>query len=848
MAGHFDIRLIPDVDVRVVGDRQSFELKPKHAHATQGLEHVSWWCVNESGSKTGGPNGSGSTPWRDAEWTTPGFHWVIAEITRGGVKSQAQTLVVVKPQGTPRPTTLGEAFENLAEEMLSHLRITADPPLTTVVPEQRMTFRIESTHPDFGFRPDDDDKSPGVRWFCVNDPSPEGLEERPWHATSIVEGPKDTAVWKGASWGFTGRHRIVAVFVDGRRRIDLSYNLHCTTMEAAAGHPPAFTREHTTPEAVQRNLLAYLRAVREIEAKQGPPPDKADAYEARMQAKQKYHDALRDLMNGTRGSERFPIRAQHFSPHNATPGGATSSWLELNVFLSEYEPGCWALVDWTNPLNPVTCGQYDGLPGFRHARPQEALNAFDWHNSYPEGVLRYEWDSNGAGAPVRPEPGTKFARGATVRQGNFETDGSSAIDHVASVFNAIAFGAAVVAGVVTLVAPVPGSRVVSALIWTSLAAGTASATLTFAQRRESGEALGKDDAIDALTVAANLLGAGAMVRTAAAASAMKQGAVVTSRSLAITRGVIYASFAPDAINGFIIAEDAWRTIESIKADPTLAPDERFQKVVAVLTGVTTSTVLLVVNLRMTRAEAAGMSAQNKHMPPSATPAEIKQKLENPKEVVELDEATPSRAESTTSKSRTTATAKTTPSRVELATALGALRRAEREQVAKYARMSANQLKKLRPAHATVVDTRNLDADGAPRIFNGVNKKAAFDPSGLHPTMAARRDAYLADQKAMAGRRTSPDDGDPGHHAEVQAVSDALWARRTAGLPDGEDAIDELLVSVVLIDPKKARLGEPFGCCNDCQRLLTRRGGPNSVTFPPEQAEVNALPEGKRMKP
>jgi hypothetical protein len=64
---------------------------------------------------------------------------------------------------------------------------------------------------------------------------------------------------------------------------------------------------------------------------------------------------------------------------------------------------------------------------------------------------------------------------------------------------------ALAAGVVTAVVPVPGMRVVSALIWTSILASTAATTIDLAQRHAEGMSTAREDAMDVLTIAGNIL-------------------------------------------------------------------------------------------------------------------------------------------------------------------------------------------------------------------------------------------------------------------------------------------------------------------------------------------------------
>lgn len=533
--------------------------------------------------------------------------------------------------------------------------IVADPPLRTVTPEQRMSFSLVVGGDDNG------ELVGNIQWACINDASPEGLRERSWRAGDLRMGPAGW-MWENAEWDFVGHHRIVAAFYYNQRIRYAEYPVHVVSLETMGNIAPEFSDNVTAPEVVYRQLRREGLFIEQCDRDYPCPDNQREAYEGRMERRQEYLDNLRELLNSTRRKMRHPVRGQYYSPHNASPGNDSEEWLDLRAFLSEYEPNCWALVDWTNPMTTRSSGCYDGIVGNRYSTPNEAINAWNHHNSYPDGVIVWEYDSDIASRPAAIYPGNRW-RGAPVSHthntsGRFETDGGSALDQVTAVLNYIALAAGIVAGVAFLIAPVPFSRVVSAAIWTAIFSSTASATLNIAGRAEDGRSNLRDDTFDALSIAANLLAAGAVVRTARTAATWARGAVVTSRSLSITRGIVIGSFTADLIQGVLIAEGAYREIDMIYRDQTKAPDQRLSEMARVVGQLFATGALLAFNFTTTRRDAANLGSRNQHLSPELTPENRLEQLRNPDAVVDLDGVR--RTESNTSQGRVRTRVQTEP--------------------------------------------------------------------------------------------------------------------------------------------------------------------------------------------
>src|SRR5262245_17254069 len=152
----------PARNVVYLGETQSFSL-----HASDGpgelaqVTRVDWSCVNDPEHGTSvfqGPTGGRDVRWTDARWTHLGDHWVVAAI-RVGSRTERASLPVHVVEAAKFPGAKATAASALARNM----RVVADPPLQTVSPEQRMTFRLELTSGDAGFR-----ERIRVKWYCLN--------------------------------------------------------------------------------------------------------------------------------------------------------------------------------------------------------------------------------------------------------------------------------------------------------------------------------------------------------------------------------------------------------------------------------------------------------------------------------------------------------------------------------------------------------------------------------------------------------------------------------------------------------------------------------------------------------
>ena len=283
-----------------------------------------------------------------------------------------------------------------------------------------------------------------------------------------------------------------------------------------------------------RDHERYLDTLRKVAEQKPPPEDKKEEYEDRLEKREAYLKHLKFMLDGLDGKEAYVVRGMHLDAKRSmrTP---LNLWL-VNLTADKRDHH-WVLVDWTNPSHESTSGKYEAEEDSSEEAIEALLEAWDKDNSYPPGRIAYQFSV--------PERDLFF-------DDRFDTDGASFWDEVSAWLDYLALGAAVVAGVVTLIAPVPGSRVISAGIWASIFASTTAATINIAQRYAQGRSNWKDDAFDGLSIVGNLF--------AAAGVAWKVGATVTSTAGRLgpkmSKAVLIGQISSDGMQGILLSAPA----------------------------------------------------------------------------------------------------------------------------------------------------------------------------------------------------------------------------------------------------------------------------------------------------
>jgi hypothetical protein len=476
----------------------------------------------------------------------------------------APKVALPAPSSSPLAAMAPKAPPPEEEEEKETHRIVGVPACRVLSPGAKITYRIESTEPGGG-------EPPKGRWFCLNDPS-----TVTYFKPAFFNGPFNSHKWENASWTRVGRHTVVCRLELPGGAVD--YKLTQVVAPLSGFLSASLPMNKEDPEAVLDGLRRYIDLLVKI-GREAPPadPKKLEEHKTTVAHFEEYRDRLQERLAGSDNRRRYPIMAEHFD-------AASQQRRALRIFAFKKSPNHWVLVDWTNPTTRSTTGEYDG----HGATPEEALrDAFeDWDedNRYPPGGIMYSVDKI---PRIQPFADT------------FETDGESTWDSVAKIFEYIGLGAAVVAGVITLIAPVPGSQVVSALIWTSILSGTGSAALNIGQRHAEGFTDWKSDAFDVLSIAGNLFVGGKL-----ATQAWKQGAKLTIKSVAgnTMKAVLIGEVATDGLQGVLVAVDHVDQLKKVLGDTSLTPQERIGRMAELVRSLTIAGTLLVVNVRGTKAD------------------------------------------------------------------------------------------------------------------------------------------------------------------------------------------------------------------------------------------------------
>ncbi|MEJ2064959.1 MAG: hypothetical protein P8X74_17055, partial [Reinekea sp.] len=429
-------------------------------------------------------------------------------------------------------------------------KITSFPSMEAVAPGARMSFLSELQDENASIP-----EGTYFRWECWNDPA-----TTPFYRASTVHGPR-TRHWKSATWEFTGLHIVVlhVTFPDGkkhkykyRQRVDKASNILRKEFK-----PEANDFDPTPIQSLDqtKRYLAALKAV----AKAQPPvtAEQIKKHEATVSNLEAYILHLGDHLQGLEHKEAYAVDAMHLDVERSTRT-PLKLWLINNS--EEDERPTWRLIDWTNPAHQSTTGAYEASGHTDQQAIENLLEQWDDNNRYPEGRIRYQFKLP--------------AKYAINEEGGFDTDGKSNWDEVSQWLDYTALGAAVVAGVVTLVAPVPGSRVVSAAIWASIVTSTGAATINITQRHSEGFGNWKDDAFDGLSIVGNLF--------AGAGTYWKVGATVTSASRlgsGMTKAVIIGQIGSDGLQGVLLAVKHVEQYQQIMNNSDLLPEERVKKLI-----------------------------------------------------------------------------------------------------------------------------------------------------------------------------------------------------------------------------------------------------------------------------
>ncbi len=506
-------------------------------------------------------------------------------------------------------------------DVVNQYRIRAKPSYRTVTPGAEVTYFCAYVGPPYITSADAPHEK--FQWYCYNDR--EAVKRRGGWTPYIVRGPSG-AIWENAHWDFVGRHTIkcCVTFPDGVKCY-YEYPQWVDTVEAVLAATFKKAQAATLDPYKHYSLVKRYIKVLKDGAKRYPitDPEKRKKHQEELKQLQAYLKELGKLLAGTWGKLSRPVACAHLAIKEQHRTIVRLLAVQMH---DGWRDKRWRLIDWTNPLHPSLRGTYDGTGAHNDEALRNAFEKWDSDNEYWPGVMRYR---------VRvPTP-----VGSQTVEGTFKTDGKSFWSSVSDFLNYVALGAAVVAGIVTLVAPVPGSRVVSGLIWTSIFSSTASAVINIGQRHARGVTDWRADAFDGLTIVGNIFAAGWM----------RCATVLTKPvgNVRFARGVLYGQFATDGIQGILIAEEHYSKFQAILDDTSLTPSERTSKLLELFRSLTIAGAMTYISIRGTRKDLANLRAS-----PEAR-AKL-DRLKDPKAQVDITETPKVKGNTRKKRLRTTA--------------------------------------------------------------------------------------------------------------------------------------------------------------------------------------------------
>lgn len=509
-----------------------------------------------------------------------------ALLARAGVSTGRQAVTYVK--------------QSTKEHSQSRHAIVASPAVKVAVPGTEVSYSVVKDAEIYS-----EGSYYAYQWLCLNDPQTSRIRGKP----AVAWGPTGTSQWS-ARWDFPGNHKVLCRVQFREKNPGLLSGYTSYTPEyieyqqTVQEQGDVLAREldkspqREAPDEQLHQLQAYHQALRTAEEQRGSnklDPQTQEALDHQI-AK------LREKLKSTEGRTRYPLKAVHIAAENAQIS-------QLNVFLARTAAGdgqeTWTLVDITNPTDRRLTGEYCGTGKDAQHSVEQAVAEWERGNRYPKGRLRVKVPS-AAGAELDQE---------------FQTDGMSFWDSVGEFFSQVGFWAGmgmVGAAVLTTIAPDPAvSKAAAALLWASILAGSAGASINMIQRHAEGMSTLTEDAFDALTIAGNILGA-----------RWALGATVTGLSLAGSRmgtGLVIGRIGTDAAQGILLSAEYIREYQEVLADPE--PKRRTDKLVQLLGKAALSGGLLILSMRGSKADLEQLGAQNMKLG----------KLGHPGETIDLGE-------------------------------------------------------------------------------------------------------------------------------------------------------------------------------------------------------------------
>lgn len=403
-------------------------------------------------------------------------------------------------------------------------------------------------------------------------------------------GPRNTTEWHDAKWDVEGQHVVVCEIKYSDNIEYIEYIQNVISAEETVSYSSLTIEESENPFIFYKNLTKQIDWIRGQENLQQLSDEDEKAYQDRMKTLEQFKEKLKILLEKIPEDCRENFGQMHVKHIASIYNDSEDMSLRVGYFYNDKQV---YIVDWTNPLDRICYGVYVGSGENRKEAVQQALACWDRDNRYPEGVIK-GYAAVAESSDVAKEVtinDNQIIFGKDIIFGgieiNFDTDGKSELAALAS----IGLAMAIVAGVITVVMPIPGSRIVSGLIWSSIADSTRSAVINIADLHKDGFGNWKDDSSDILTIASNIFPADSQI----------EGSKWTCKTLSLVninqKLTLIGEITSDSMQGVLVTEELAEAFYSVMSNKELPADVKLSQISSLMTRGLMDDVLLTVNLR-----------------------------------------------------------------------------------------------------------------------------------------------------------------------------------------------------------------------------------------------------------
>lgn len=453
----------------------------------------------------------------------------------------------------------------------------------------------------------------GFRWYAFADRA----ILRNGDGVPLTRGPFGV-IWQHKWTSKPGRYVVgcqINIFKEGKRLQWAFINQRIVRKETVLARMMFDARKngHVQPDEAVQQVARMIENLKIAAEKFEMTADTKKKFEEDLKKREDYLAKLNGKLASTKNLVRIPFHAVHLST-------ASQQQIQLTAFIAKVrtippeqretprgvvsvpEQQLWKLVDYTDPTLPQVCQEVEAQGETDEKAIRNLIDTWNNHgNRYPDGTLRYE-----------------ITVGGMQIKGEFETNGKTTLDWASDLLGYIAMAGLAVVGVATLVAPVPGSRIVSAAIWSAILSSTAAAAINIYQRHTQNFGTWKDDAIDGLTIVGNLLagvGIAARVGVLGSQAGWARGATLKMADSTgkTVKYVLIGQVANDGIQGILVLDKEMEEYDKIMGDKTMAPDERHRRLMAWLQRLGFTGLMTYINVRSTKADLKSLKEQNKYL-------------------------------------------------------------------------------------------------------------------------------------------------------------------------------------------------------------------------------------------